>query len=253
MWISSLWVTLITFHNVGGPHPVSWIFNKKPDLPWRSRNSASKLPLEWAATLPWVSGMPAHPADFRFTKSPYNYVNLFLKISPPPLTPTTTHTPFWSCSSENPDYSILLWARTHTKLTRHLTSICRRRNGGSCRLSYFLSSRSQRWIERGFESRWWALKGEDSWARLGASLCLCFPIPFLPWLPHRIHYFKNDPLSIFKNVFKQMWNQRTDCSVAHSRILAGQGLRAIISRWIVPWQLIRSILKLLSFLHGWMH
>lgn len=95
--------------------------------------------------------------------------------------------------------------------------------------------------------------GGEHWARLGASLCLCFSIPFLPWLLHRIHYFKNDPLSIFLNVFKQMWNQRTDCSVAHSRILAGQGLRAIISRWIVPWQLIRSILKLLSFLHGWMH
>lgn len=51
------------------------------------------------------------------------------------------------------------------------------------------------------------------------------------------------------NVFetcKQTQNQRTACSAAHRGTLAGQGLRAIISRWIVPWQLIRSVLKLLS-------
>ena len=71
--ISRLWAEDMTLHNMGGPHPI--ITGLKSRKRRTSLEEERVLPTDClctqTATLPWVSSLPAYPAEFELAKPPW--------------------------------------------------------------------------------------------------------------------------------------------------------------------------------------
>ena len=105
---------------------ISWIFNKKTDLPWRRGSFASRLNLDLSCNSSQGLQAASPPCRFSVYQAPmsccdswghkesdmtkhliwsdliYSYVSLFLKTSLSLHTQNTHYTSFWSCFSGEP-------------------------------------------------------------------------------------------------------------------------------------------------------
>ena len=154
---------------------ISWIFNKKTDLPWRRGSSASRLPLDLSCNSSLGLQPASPPCRFSIYQAP-----IVIWVSSLKSLSLHTHT-------HHPLHVILvlfLWrthpaiARSRVRLPMHLSSMSRRRNRGPCRLTW-----PSRILEsvRGWERVWTPVRstkanrtpglgGENSFAFASLSL-----------------------------------------------------------------------------------
>ena len=132
---------------------ISWIFNKKTDLPWRRGSSASRLPLDLSRNSSLGLQPASPPCRFSTYQAPIvMWVSSLKSLSLHTHTHTTHYTSFWSCSFGEP---ILLQQGVVLGFLCTLAAWATEVHAGWLDL---LTSWSQWGVERGFEPRSGALK-----------------------------------------------------------------------------------------------